>query len=153
MIGGEPFNEMTSIVHIVVAPRYFQTLGIPLLQGRYFTVADYEAPQIVIVSNSFAKKYWTNESPLGKRMRFGPPANNEPWHTVVGVVADYKHGALKGRDWSNVYLPYQKNIIPSSIVIRSSADPHLLAQAIRARISRVDRDIAIGRTPNTGRHH
>ena len=142
-----PLQEMTSINHIVIAPGYFRTLGVPVLQGRDFMDSDYDQPLIVIVSESFARKYWPNESPLGKRIRFGPPANNEPWHSVVGVVADYKHGEFRGPDRSNVYLPYQKDIeIPASLLVRTSVDPNAIAQAVRVRISSFDKDIAVGRT-------
>lgn len=141
-----PLQEMTSVNHIVIAPGYFRTLGVPLLQGRDFTDSDYDQPLIVIVSASFAQKYWPGESALGKRIRFGPPANNESWHTVVGVVADYKHGEFRGPDRSNVYLPYQKNIIPSSLLIRTSVDPATIVQAVRSRISTFDKDIAVGQT-------
>ncbi|HEY2459556.1 MAG TPA: ABC transporter permease [Candidatus Acidoferrum sp.] len=145
-IEGRPvaLKEMRAINHIVVTPGYFQTLGIPILQGRDFTAPDFDAPHVVLVGESFAKRYWPGETALGKRIRFGPPANDEPWNTVVGVVADYKHGTLRGPDRSNVYLPYQKDVTPSSLLIRTARDPMQLAQTVKSRISGFDRDIAVG---------
>lgn len=144
-IEGHPMavKDMPTVQHIVTTPGYFQTLGIPLLQGRDFTEADYDAPNIVIVSTSFAEKYWPKKSALGKRIRFGPPADNEPWHEVVGLVADHKHGQLKDPDRSTVYLPYQKDIIPQSVLIRTSAAPQKFGQAVRARMANLDKDIVI----------
>ncbi len=144
-IEGRPvrLQDMPFVNHVVIAPGYLQTLGIRLLQGRDFTEADYDFPRVLVVTESFVKKYWPHESAVGKRIRFGPPANNEPWHTVVGVVADNRHGKLKGDDRPNVYLPYSKNVTPGSLVVRTSVDPLQLAAAIKARIVAVDQDIAI----------
>jgi putative ABC transport system permease protein len=146
-IEGHPLDlkDMTFINHIVVTPGYFRTLDIPLLQGRDFTEDDFDAPRIVIVSDSFAKKNWPNESPIGKRMRFGPPKNNEPWHTVVGVVADSKHGTYKGEDRASVYLPYNSEITPSALLVRTAGDPLQLQQSLRSRIVAFDPDIVVSR--------
>jgi putative ABC transport system permease protein len=140
-----PLNEMPIINHIVITPGYFRTLGIPLITGRDFTEADFGAPNLVIVSNSFAKEHWPHESAIGKRMRFGPPKNDEPWHTVVGVAADSRHGQLKGEDRANVYLPYNADITPSNLLVRTTGDPRKLAKAIQGRIAGVDGDIALTR--------
>lgn len=140
-----PLNQMPTINHIIVTPGYFRTLGIPLLRGRDFVDADTDAPQIAIVSESFAKKNWPNESALGKRVRFGPPKANEPWHTVVGVVADSRHGQLKGDDRANVYLPYRKDIMPTYLLAHTEGDPLKMTKAIQSRINGVDHDIAISR--------
>ena len=79
-------GQAPSIQHTVVTPGYFRTMGITLLSGRDFTDADTaDAPKVTIVDERLARHYWPNESPVGKRVRFGPPENNEPWHTIVGV--------------------------------------------------------------------
>jgi len=138
-----PLRDMPFVRHLVVSPEYFQTLGMALLQGRDFTRADFEAPNILVVSQSFAKKHWPHESAIGKRVRFAPPAHNEAWHTVVGVVADSNQGRLKGPDNSSVYLPYSHDVTPNSLLVRTAGDPLQLVQAIRARITGVDRNIAV----------
>jgi putative ABC transport system permease protein len=146
-IEGHPLDlkDMTFINHIVTTPGYFRTLSIPLLQGRDFTEDDFDSPRIVIVSDSFAKRNWPNENPLGKRIRFGPPKNDEPWHTVVGVVADSKHGTYKGEDRASVYLPYNAQITPNALLVQTTGDPLQLQQAIRARIVAFDPDIILSR--------
>jgi putative ABC transport system permease protein len=146
-IEGHPrdIKDMTFINHIVVTPNYFHTLEVPLLQGRDFTETDFDTPHIVIVSETFAKKNWPNESPLGKRLRFGPPKNNEPWHTVVGVVADAKHGAYKGEDRPSVYLPYSSKITPNVLLMRTAGDPLQLQQSLRSRVAALDSDIVVSR--------
>ena len=144
-IEGRPMalKDMRFINHVVTTPGYFRTLGIPLLKGRDFTAADYDAPHIVIVSQSFVKMHWPRENPIGKRLRFGPPAKNEPWHTVVGVVADSRHGQLKGEDRPNVYLPFSPEFSLGSLLIRTSSDPLKLVKTIRDRIVGTDRDIDV----------
>jgi len=146
-VEGHPVDlkDMTFINHVVVTPGYFRTLSIPLLQGRDFTDDDFDSPRIVIVSEAFGKKHWPGESPIGKRMRFGPPKNNEPWHTVVGVVADSKYGQYKGADRDSVYLPYNSEITPGALLVRTSGDPLLLQQALRARVVGLDPDIVVSR--------
>ena len=72
-----------------VSDGYFQTLGLKILQGRDFTLEDSDAKQpVAIVNTSFARKYWANESPLGRRIRVFNPAQPAPWRTIVGVVPD-----------------------------------------------------------------
>jgi len=138
-----PLKDMKFVNHVVTTPGYFHTLGIPLLKGRDFTEADYDAPRIVIVSERFVKTNWPRESPLGKRMQFGPPGKNQPWHTIVGVVADSRHGTLKGEDRPNVYLPFSPDYSPSSLLVRTSSDPLQIVKAMRDRILAVDHDITV----------
>jgi predicted permease len=129
--------------HVVVVPGYFATLGIPLLEGRDFTEADYDNRQVLVVTRAFARMNWPGESAIGKHVRFGPPANNEPWFSVVGVVADNRHDLLKGHGRPVVYLPYSAHITPSSLLVRASGDPAKMVSAIRARMRAFDPEIAL----------
>jgi putative ABC transport system permease protein len=138
-----PLKDMPFVNHVVITPGYFRTLGIHLLKGRDFTEADYDAPRIVIVSEALVKKHWPHESAIGKRIQFGPPGKGQPWHTIVGVVADSRHGQLKGEDRPNVYLPFSPEFSLSSLLVRTTADPLQLVKTIRDRIIGVDHDIAI----------
>src|SRR5215468_9945710 len=75
----------------VPVPGYFQSIGQPILQGRDFNGSDTaEAPLVCIVSQSIAKRFWPNELPIGKRIRWGRLDGNRPWFTIVGVVGDMK---------------------------------------------------------------
>ena len=136
-----PLEQMPSINHVVVSPGYFRAVGLQLLIGRTFTEADWNAP-LVIVTRSFAERYWPGQSPLGKRVRFGPPRANEAWHTVVGVIADSRHGDLRDRQHTNIYLPSGERFGTSYLVVRTQGDPLLLARAVHRKIVEVDRDIA-----------
>jgi putative ABC transport system permease protein len=144
-IEGRPreLQEMPFVNHVVVTPGYFATLGIRLLEGRDFTEADYDEPHILAVTRAFARMHWPGESAIGKHVRFGPPSRNEPWYTIVGVVADNRHEQLKAGGRTNVYLPYRADITPSSLLVRTAGDPAKMVSAVRARIVAFDPDIAV----------
>jgi putative ABC transport system permease protein len=102
-----------------VSPGYFQNLGIPLLEGRDFTEADTDKSQLVIILNQAAKKkYWPNESPLGKRMKFGRLDPNAPWFTVVGVVADINQNAIQELEWPGPDAYFAVQQFPPLIIPR-----------------------------------
>ena len=138
-----PLKDMQFVTHIVVTPGYFRTLQLPLMQGRDFNEADYDAPNVLIVSQSFATRHWPHESPIGKRVRFGPPKNQEPWHTVIGMVADSKMRGLQQAETAAVYLPYSSQITPATFLVRASADPFQLVPALHTFISGIDKSISV----------
>ena len=86
----EPRGFYTAYSRITV-PGYFQSIGQPLLQGRDFAESDKpDAPLVCVISQSIAQRFWPNESPLGKRIRWGRLDGNRPWYTIVGVVGNMK---------------------------------------------------------------
>jgi hypothetical protein len=86
----EPRGVYTAYSRVPV-PGYFQSMGQPLLQGRDFNLSDtVDAPLVCIVSQSIAKRFWPNDSPIGKRIRWGRLDGTRPWFTIVGVVGDMK---------------------------------------------------------------
>ena len=143
-IEGRPvrLEDMPPVNHVVIGPNYFRTLGISLLEGRDISESDFDTP-VLIVTESFARRYWAAGGALGKRVRFGPPAANEPWNQIVGIVADNRHGQFKGQHRDTVYLAYNSNVTPGAIVMRTSGDPVQAAKSVTARIAQVDRNIAV----------
>jgi predicted permease len=86
----EPRGVYTAYSRIIV-PKYFQTMGQPLLQGRDFAESDgTDAPLVCIISQSIAQRFWPNASPIGKRIRWGRLDGDRPWFTIVGVVGNMK---------------------------------------------------------------
>src|SRR6267154_1048859 len=86
----EPRGVYTAYSRVPV-PEYFQSMGQPLLQGRDFNAGDTaDAPLVSIISQSIAKRFWPNDSPIGKRIRWGRLDGTRPWFTIVGVVSDMK---------------------------------------------------------------
>jgi len=130
------------INHSVVTPNYFQTMGIPLREGRDFTNADTDgALKVTIVDERLAREYWPNESPIGKRIRFGPPESNEPWHTIIGVAGIVKHARLDRDTRESIYVPFLQIPMRSmTIAARTSTHPESLAGAIRHEVQAIDKD-------------
>lgn len=118
-----------------VTPRFFQTMGIPLLQGQDFA-AQYRAdqPLELIVSETFAHRYWPNESAIGKRFRAGP---NNPFGTIVGVVGDVH--TFNAQQSPAFYFPYGYIGMPGLVVmVRTAAQPEPFAPALRAEVGQLD---------------
>ena len=94
-IEGRPVDPTTrlSAEYFGISPDYFSTMGIPVLKGRGFTERDIDhAPEVIVINDTMAAKYWPNEDPLGKRLTIG--YNNSGPREVVGVVAGVKRGTL-----------------------------------------------------------
>jgi putative ABC transport system permease protein len=127
---------------------YFQTMNIPLVQGRYFDDRDViGAPPVAIIDESLRRKYWPDENPLGKRISFQrDPQGNLIWREVVGVVGHVRHRGLEGESPVQYYLPNRQ--LPGSgmyMVVRTANDPSGLASAVRGAIQSVDRELPIYR--------
>jgi putative ABC transport system permease protein len=123
----------------LITPGYFPTLGIRLVEGRYFTDGDVAgAPGVAIVSSTLAKRYWPGQSALGKRVKRGAPDSAYPWLTVVGVVKDVKDYKYATEIDSTWYLPYPQHTetvwAPGvSLAIRTAADPGAVSgRAVKA---------------------
>jgi putative ABC transport system permease protein len=128
----------------VVTPEYFSVLKVPLVQGRVFTEADqFDGPGVVIVNNSFAKKWFPNQDVIGKRITFSDTRKPDvKWMTIVGLVGDMRHRGLDLEPKPEYYLPHNQNAYRGMILaVRSSQDPRSLTSAIRREISRLDPDL------------
>ena len=129
----------TSATAHVATPRYFRTLGVPVLQGREFT-EEYrgDGPLEVVISESFARRYWPNGDALGKRFRAG---SNNPVGTVVGVVGDVRILNPQQEALPAFYFPYGYIGMPGLVVlVRTTAPPESLATMLRAQVQQIDRD-------------
>jgi len=122
--------------HAVTA-RYFQTMGIPLVQGQDFANQfRVDQPLEYIVSESFARRYWPNESAIGKRFRPGP---NNPFGTVVGIVGDVRTLNSQQDTAPAFYFPYGYIGMPGLVVVvRTASQPETFATALRAEVGQID---------------
>jgi predicted permease len=142
-----------SICQSWVMGNYFQTMGIPLIQGRWFTPADrIESQPVTIVNLAAARKFWPGENAIGKHVRWGVKA---PWQTVVGIVGDVSQGPLNTAVSPHVYRPY--NQLPGpfleedpfgdwhamNVTLRTHADPASLTSAVVAEVHALDPDLAV----------
>lgn len=132
--------------HSVIYGDYLQTMGIPLLRGRYFSERDGpKSSHVLIVSESFAHKYWPGQDPLGKRLKWGPQESSDPWMTVIAVVGNVKQGALDAPTDPHTYEAYaQLGGAPwLRIAIRGAGDVTTLANALRAAVWGLDHQLAV----------
>lgn len=142
----------------LVQPGYFRTLGIPLLEGRDFTAQDRDnTPNVVIVNQSFARRWWPGQSPIGKRLHIGNPNKGLPWATVVGLAADVKNGSRDEPSGLQMYFPqFQPAILradsattavsyPSGgfIAVRSALPPDQIIRSLRSVVAGVDPRLAL----------
>jgi predicted permease len=148
-IEGRPelaLGQPPSVQNHIITPHYFRALGTPLIAGRDFTDADArDAPKVVIVDERLAREYWPNENPLGKRIRLGPPADNGPWLTVIGMVGVVQHKSLdEVTPGKLIYLPVlQSPVGYMSLVVRSSAPPESMIASVKALVKEVDANLPI----------
>jgi putative ABC transport system permease protein len=120
-----------------VSPDFFHAFGIPLLAGRTFNEADSDgAPDVAIVNDVIARRYWPNDTAIGKHVNMsGLPSG--PWYEVVGVVAGIHHHKLSDHLQPELYRPYQQYLGPAFatvIAIRSARDASALAPVVRDQI-------------------
>jgi putative ABC transport system permease protein len=133
-----------------VTPEYFQSMGIPLLSGRYFTEQDHrDAALVAIIDEKLARRWWPDESPIGKRIqRNRQPDSNDPWYEVVGVVGHIKYDGVD-RDageylYFSAYQSVQTMWNSISLIVRSDGDPMPLVGGIKQAITSVDREVSTG---------
>jgi putative ABC transport system permease protein len=131
------------MIHRVVSPDYFTTLGATLLQGRAPSEQDTaQSFPVVVVNKELARQAWPGEQPIGKRIRRGSSSETEfPWLTVVGVVENIKEDRFNFRvDRPAWYLPYaqQESNNPLQLMVRTSVTPGNLVGPIRDAIHAVD---------------
>src|SRR6266496_2649228 len=123
-----------------VSPDYFRALGTPLIRGRLFTDADNaDAPLVIIVNQTFGKKFWPNEDALGKRISFDGASGTPKWITIVGVAGDIHHFGLDIDPKPEMYVPFaQDSYFTTIYVVRSNQDPRTLVPAIQREIQAID---------------
>lgn len=129
-----PFIDIEAI-----SPKWFQTMRVPLREGREFIAADdAHAPKVVIVNETFARRFWPNQNPVGKHVAIGrwpQPAE------VVGVSDDVKNQGLAQDPQAQVYIPFPQ--LPwgnMNLLVETIVPPQSMASAVHAQISAVDSD-------------
>ena len=126
-----------------ISPGYFSTVGMPLLAGRDFTVADrVGSPKVAIVNETFAKYYFHGENPLGRR--FGMRRERADVE-IIGVAKDAKYDSLRNEKIRFVYVPYLQDQTPGymTIKVRTAVTPEAIMPALRKEIAQIDSSLAI----------
>jgi predicted permease len=128
-----------------VSADYFETIGVPILEGRAFLPSDTDdSPLVVIINRAMARIWWKQQDPVGQRVRFG----NDDWRTIVGVVGDVHHEGLDAKPEPEMYVPYGQ--VPNvearpTIVVRTSTEPESVTSALRKAVSDIDANVPVDR--------
>jgi predicted permease len=130
----------------MATPGYFPALGIPAVRGRFFTDADTkDAPQVIIINQSMAARYWPGEDAVGKRFTFEDNPKEKDWMRIVGVVGDVKDkpdspSAEPAFWWPYAQAPFSSDM---TVVLRAIGDPRVLADELRDRVKLLDPSLAV----------
>jgi putative ABC transport system permease protein len=134
----------------MVSPGYFRTMGVLLIEGREFAETDTpKSPPVVIVNQAFARRYFPNESAVGKHMN--PSVSDAegkveetPMREIVGVVGDEKTRALNRQDQPEYFLPYQQALISNlTFVLRTRSAPAGVVAPAREALQSMDRQLPL----------
>jgi putative ABC transport system permease protein len=141
IVGHPPASPGESMAarYRVISLNYLRAMEIPLLKGRDFTESDgREAPPVVLINETLAKRYFPNEDPLGKLLKLeGQEAPRE----IVGVIGSVRHVKLDTEARPEIYAPHTQAPQPTmTIVVRTTSDPLSLVNAMRGQVAAVDKD-------------
>lgn len=134
-VGSEPVEGLQA-----ATPGYFESIGIPVLKGRSFSDGDGpDSPSVVVVSRSFAERYFRGEDPIGKRIGSGTPQDESfEWATIVGVVGSTRHEGLDGEERAEVFQPLAQRPWPwITLVLRTSVAAGTLIEPLRRAVMEV----------------
>lgn len=137
-----PSGQFPTARYHNISPGYFQTLGVRLLRGRDFTERDTsDAPKVVIINETMARRFWSGENPLGQRIR---PAASGDTYEVIGVVGDVQRLRMDARVEPEIYWTYlQQPRWASYFLLRTESDLAQLIPIVRARLAALDPDQTI----------
>jgi predicted permease len=128
-------GKMPGADYSVACPGYFQTMGVPVLKGREFTVQDtVSAPGVIVINETMAKRYWPGEDAIGRAIRLG--GSDGPRLTVVGVVSDVHHLGLDTAMRRQFFRPYTQAGWPiMNVVVRTIGTPATFTTQVKKAIA------------------
>ena len=129
-----------------VMPDFFATIGIPLKNGRTFLESELTpASRVVLVSEHVVTRFWPGQDPIGKRLKLGNVASQNPWLTIVGVAGEVKYRGLPENPTvdPDLYFPFIDRAQQVSMVVRTTGDPASLVPSVRQAIRDVDPNIPV----------
>jgi putative ABC transport system permease protein len=129
-----------------VTAGYLETLGVPLIHGRFIASSDTDtAPYVAVINEAAVRQYFPDADPIGKRIQLGAiPDNSVPWMEVVGIVGDLKQD-LAGEPKAEMYVPVRQGdsllpVFTLSVVLRTERDPLNEASALRSAVRDINPD-------------
>jgi len=146
-----PGQDPSGVLYIV-STHYFKTMGIDLVGGRVFSTEDRkETPQVALIDEVFARQYFPNEDPIGKRFKLNTPGAES--HEIIGVVRHVEHLSLEGRTANTPEFYFNFDQLPLAtlpryvrrvnLLVRTTVEPLSLAGPVRTQISALDKNQAV----------
>ena len=128
-----------------VSPGYFETIGMTMAAGRGFNDSDHaDAPRVVVINETLARKGWPGQDPLGRRIRPGDDSSQAPWMTVVGVIRDAHRSEVTRAIRPEIYLAAtQSTPRTQTLFVRTSGDPTAIVPAIRREVRGLDAQVPL----------
>jgi putative ABC transport system permease protein len=140
-----PPGKSTTADYATVSPDYFRVMRIPLLRGRFFSEQDSPSdPNVAIISETLARRYFPNQDPIGRQMKFGFPPNRNVSREIIGVVGDLRDVALSRKPGPMMYVPFaQAPLYGGEVVVRSSLSASSIAAGIRQTVQSIDTNLPV----------
>jgi len=147
IVGNPPLppGKSTTADYATVSPDYFRVMRIPLMRGRFFSEEDSpSSPKVAIISETLARRYFSNQDPIGRRMRFGFPPNSNVLREIVGIVGDVRDASLSRQPGPMMYVPFaQAPLWGGEVVARSSLSASSVAAGIRHATHAIDKYLPV----------
>lgn len=140
----KPEDEPSARVSLI-EPHYFETLQIPLREGRFFLSSEQSETgrPVVIINEAFAKRFFPMQNPVGQRMTSGLGIGEKPpEREIVGVVGNVKRASLTEADKPEYYIPFeQAPVATPAVALRITGDPNSYAKTVRTELARIDSNV------------
>jgi predicted permease len=136
----QPRDQWEALAWTTIRGDYFQAVAVPLLRGRLFEDTDTrEAPLVVVVNETMARRYWPGEDPIGRRIKgFDPRGKNDDWVTVIGVVKDVRSRGLERAPMAQIFEAQSQSLDETENLVVSAATPDF-PEVLRRAIRELDR--------------
>ena len=144
--GADALDEVARVEVFPATPGIAEALGMPILAGRFLSEWDTaESPDVAVVGEELARRYWPEGGPVGERIKLGGPDSDSPWLEIVGVVPHLHRQALDVESPAQVYIPLSQTPFRwpglMGVVARTSDDPAGLVPVVRQRLREQDPDL------------
>jgi putative ABC transport system permease protein len=147
IVGNPPLppGKSTAADYATVSPDYFRVMRISLLRGRFFSEQDSPSnPNVAIISETLARRYFPDQDPIGRQMKFGFPPNSNVSREIVGVVGAVRDVALSQNPGPMMYVPFaQAPLYGGEVVVRTSLSASSVAAGIRQAVHSIDKELPV----------
>jgi putative ABC transport system permease protein len=155
IIPGKPHAERWETRYEICSEGYFQTLGLPLVRGRFFSEDDVDAERYVMVVNqAFARQYFPGEDPLGRKVqleilhRTFLDVPHNIYFEIVGIVGDYKtRGPDSWQSFPEVFIPYSvQGFSWRTFMVRTAVDPNSFLKSVGQEVRAIDPSVSVAKS-------